>query len=200
MPNVPNLPGVPPLSSYIPAPVLDALTEISQIVLGVASRPWDILLDGESAFDFNSVFSVEFKKESVIPDYTVEPGSFLSYDKVQRPFELHVRLLSGGTEDDRQALISQLEAAADDLNLYDVVTPETAYQDCNILRIEYPRTAEDVGMIMITIIFKQIRESQPASFQNTQQPTAAGQVGGGNVQPQDPPTSFSSKFDATEVQ
>jgi len=188
MPIVPNVPGVPALSSYLTNAVPLIFADAISLLFGGPANPWGIYLNGRPAFDFESFNSFSFKKEFVIADYPIEgdggSSGFMSYDKVELPFECRVRLISGGSESEREALLTQVETAAADLELYDIVTPERLYQSCNIQRFGVERTSTDgVGVIKIDIVFQQIRSSEISSFSNTQQPGSAGQQGLGNVQP-----------------
>lgn len=188
MPNVPNVPGVPALSSYLSNAVVLLAADAISLLFGGLTNPWGVYLDGAVAFDYDSFNALSFRKEGVIADYQVEgeggASGFMSYDKVALPFECRVRLVVGGSEARREALLSQIADAQEDLELYDVVTPERLYQNCNILRHSYERTAsEGVGLIKIDITFQEIRSSEVTAFSNTQQPGSAGQQGLGNVQP-----------------
>jgi hypothetical protein len=187
MPAVPNVPGVPALTSFLTPSIELLVTDAINLIFGPSLSTWTILLNGAEAFDFESIAGLGYKREWVIADYAVEDGSFLNYDKVQMPFEVRLRITSGGTEQERQALIAELDAAGDDLNLYVIVTPETTYDDVNIARITYDRSAEhSLGMIVADVTFQQIRLSDPVQFSNTKQPGSAGQAGNGNVQAQPP--------------
>lgn len=188
MPNVPNVPGVPNLSSYAGAAVTLLVADAVSLLFGGLANPWGVYLDGAKAFDYDSFNALGFRKENVIADYQVEgeggASGFMSYDKVALPFECRVRLVVGGSEARREALLSQVAEAQEDLELYDIVTPERLYRNCNILRHNYERTAsEGVGLIKIDITFQEIRSSEVTAFSNTQQPGSAGQQGLGNVQP-----------------
>jgi hypothetical protein len=184
MPNVPNVPGVPALTSYTVGVITLLTADAISLLLGTPQSLWNVFLDGAPAFDFQSIAGFGYKQDWVIADYPTDDGGFFSYDKVQLPFECHLRITSGGTEEERQALIEEVTAAANTLNLYDIVTPEKVYPSCNVSRINYDRTAErGAGMIVIDVTFQEIRSSQAAAFSNTQQPGSAGQQGVGNVQP-----------------
>lgn len=188
MPNVPNAPGVPALSSYADAVVTLLVADAAALLFGNLLNPWGVFLDGAIAFDYDSFNALSFRKESAIADYQIEgdggSSGFMSYDKVSLPFECRVRLVCGGSEARREALLAQVAAAQEDLELYDVVTPERLYGGCNILRHSYERSSsEGVGLIKIDITFQEIRSSEVTAFSNTQQPGSAAQQGLGNVQP-----------------
>lgn len=190
MPSIPNVPGVPALTSYLSSTITLLVVDAVSFLFGAPDNPWGVFLNGVQAFDYDSINSLAYKKEYSLADYPVaaetegQASGFLSYDKVEHPFECRLRMISGGSQQAREQLLSQVEAAASTLNLYDVVTPERFYSNCNIQRFSYERTSTDgVGMMKIDITFQQIRSTEAAAFTNTQQPGSAGQQGIGNVQP-----------------
>lgn len=175
---------MPPLSSYLSEDVSLLVSDVISLVLGSPESLWDIFLDGSPAFEFESIVSFGYSQEWTIATYPTDDGAFFSYDKVQLPFACHLRISSGGTEEERQSLIEEVTAAANTLNLYDIVTPEKVYPNCNVAHMTFERTADrGAGMIIIDLTFQEIRSSQASAFSNTQQPGSAGQQGGGNVQP-----------------
>lgn len=196
MPNVPKVPGVPTLSSYGVSAIALLVADAVSILLGNANT-WSIFLDGEPAFDFQSFVSLGYRKDFVIATYPVEGGGFMSYDKVEMPAEIHLRITSGGTEQDRQALISAIDAEAASTNLYDIVTPENVYSSYTIEQVSYQRSATNgLGMIIADIALMEVRLSAPVQFTNTQNPVNQAQQGNGNVQPQAPSSQVSQDFES----
>ena len=102
MPDIPNLPGVPPLSSFSTDNLVLLFADVVSAILDFLGGPqWGIFLDGVPAFDYNSIVDFDFKQDWPISDYQVEDGGFQSYDKVQLPFDVRVRVSSGGSEFER---------------------------------------------------------------------------------------------------
>jgi hypothetical protein len=197
MPNVPQVAGVPPLSSYGPnsAALLfaDAVSLISSL-FGLSQ--WGIFLDGVQAFAYNSVIDFDYKNDMPVSDYQVEDGGFQDYDKVNQPFDVKVRVGSGGTELERQDLIQSVLAAANTLDLYDVVTPEATFFGCNITHVDFKRAAHSgVGLVVVDVWFTEIRVTSTSTFSNTASPVAAGQKNSGSVSAQPVPGSVSQGFD-----
>jgi hypothetical protein len=182
MPNVPNVPGVPPLSSYSANNIPLLIADVATVVSFLVGPQWGIYLDGVQAFPYNSIIDFDYKQDWPVSDYQVEDGGFQSYDKVQLPFDVRVRVASGGTEFQREALLTAVQAAANTLDLFDVVTPEATYSSCNITHIDYKRMAHNgVGVMIIDIWFIEIRVTSTSTFSNTQQPTVAGTQNTGSV-------------------
>lgn len=142
------------------------------------------LLTGQSVANLFSIVDFDFKQDWTISDYPTEDGGFQSYDKVQLPFDVRMRVAAGGSFSNRQALINTVQANANTLTLFNVVTPEITYPSCNIGHVDYHREAtRGAGLIVMDIWMTQIRVTATASFSNTQVPGVAGQQGLGNVNP-----------------
>jgi hypothetical protein len=141
MPEVPNVPGVPPLNSYSALPTVLLVADTQ---MGILFTPpsWGIYYQGVPVIQPASIgqnvnallgpFSIqagalglpnltpvaastiefEFDQEFTISDYPQEQGAFQSYDKVQLPFDVRVRLAAGGDASNRQAFINAILAIA----------------------------------------------------------------------------------------
>jgi hypothetical protein len=185
--GIPNLPGVPALPSYAPNTVQLLVADAVAVFDFLTGPGWGIFLDGAQAFPYNSVVDFDYKQDWPVSDYPVEDGGFQSYDKVQLPFDVKVRIASGGSELERQALLAAVDAAANTLDLYDVATPEATYSSCCITHYDYKRASHSgVGVIIIDIWFVEVRVTSTSTFSNTQTPAVAGQQNTGNVSPQSP--------------
>jgi hypothetical protein len=188
MVDIPDAPGVPNLPDYSPNPVVllfaDAISSILSFFSGGPTGGWGIFLNGGQAFPYNSVIDFDFKQDYTLADEPIEEGSFVSYDKVQHPFDVRMRVASGPSPSDRQALLVAARAAAADLNLYTVVTPEDVYDSCNITHVDWKRSSDNgVGIVVVDFWFQEIRQSATSTLSNTQSPTTAGAQSAGNVAP-----------------
>lgn len=200
MPNIPNLPGVPPLASYIQNNVVLLFSDLISAISPFEGPTWGIFLDGEQALPYQSVLDFDYKRDSPVSDYQTEEGGFQSYDKVQLPFDVRVRIVSGPTAVERQDLLLAVEDAADSLDLYDVVTPEKTYSSCNITHVDLARKAHSgVGILVFDIWFVEIRQTSTSTFSNTQDPTAAGQQNTGSVAPQPTTSQIEQKFGSGQI-
>lgn len=139
---------------------------------------------GPNLIDLFSIVDFEYKQDWSVSDYPVEKGGFQSYDKVQLPFDLRMRVAAGGPESNRQALLDRVDEIAGTTDLYNVFTPEEVFSNCNITHFDYKRTATNgVGLIVIDIWLVEVRVTSTAQFSNTQQPSGASPYSVGNVQP-----------------
>jgi hypothetical protein len=227
MPDVPNVPGVPPLSSYSPG-VGQLLTSdsvsLAEMGISAAFSLWGIYINGVPvvlpAGAFNalgavgnlvgaaasaigtiaaisgaialpvttaSFVDVEYKQDWPISDYPVEAGGFQSYDKVQLPFDLKVRLAGGGSAPEILLFLNAIDAMANSIGLFSVITPEGAFNSLNVSHYDYKRTAKNgVSLIVVDVWFTQIRVTSTATFTNTQSPANADPSNIGIQQPQTP--------------
>jgi hypothetical protein len=227
MPNVPNVAGVPPLSSYslgnielVEADALIAYNLISQLF----SPKWGIYQNGQAVItpagilgqtiesaltslgqiaavigipnvvpSVASTIEFYYSADSPISNYPQEQGAFQSYDKVQLPAEIGLRLCCSGTASQRQSFLSTIEALRTSTKTVDIQTPEALYTRYNLSHYDYKRVAESgVSMIVTNCKFEYVPASDQPKFssssQNTltnpQQPSSASQQSLGNVQPQ----------------
>ena len=182
MPFVPNVPGVPPLTSFIPNAVVPILGDAVGLILGALNiQTWGIFLDGIPVLTYDSFVSFGYAQDWEISTYPVEDGSFTAYDKVQRPAEIRVRISAGGSVTNRQAMLLAVDAQMSTTALYDIVIPETVYLNYNFVRREFDRAAANVGLLVIDLLFMEVIETATAQFQNVISAAAAGQVGIGNT-------------------
>lgn len=185
MPNIPNLPGVPSLLSFSPTRFVLMLVDAVSFLGGFSGPQWGIYLNGDLALEVESVVNFTIKRDYAIADYPIEDGGFQSYDKVQIPGDIRVRVSSGGSAAERQAMLDDVESIAGTLDLYDIVTPEKVYRSYNVSHYDVSRTATNgVGLIVCDIWFTEIRTTQSATFSTTQNPVNAGPQAVGNIQAQ----------------
>jgi hypothetical protein len=181
MPEVPNVPGVPPLSSYSDNPITLLLEDVASAIFGILSPQWGIFLDGAPVLTYDTQLTFGYSQDWKISTYPVEQGSFQTYNKVQMPSEIRCRFSAGASAINRQAMLQSIDQVMNTIDLYDVVTPEVVYLQYNFGHREYDRDAANVGLVSIDIFLTEVLETATAQFQNTQSPTVAGQYGSGVV-------------------
>jgi len=142
-----------------------------------------------------STIDFEFNQDWPISDYQQERGAFQSYDKITLPFDVKVRLAAGGSPSNRQNFLSTCLAISASFSIFDVVTPETTFTNCNVTHINWNRSSrQGVTLIVIDLWFKQIPVTSAPSFTNTADPTDSSAQSLGNLQPQPPSSSTQSSF------
>lgn len=186
-PNVPIAPGVPSLPRLpgaVPA-VVQLLVSDALGLLGAFGNPvWGLFLDGEAVVTAESVFSFDFKKSAQISSFPVENGGFESYNKVQKPYDVRLRFVTGGTPADRQELIESAEAAVNSLDLMTAVTPEAVYPNVNPTHMDYRRTSVNgVGLIVVDLFCEEVRVQASSTFTTNTSSTSSTGATGTNANP-----------------
>lgn len=154
---------------------------------GVFRKQWGLFLNASPVVTADSVADMSYRQDWNISDYPLEKGAFESYNKVQVPFDVRLRFVSGGSESNRAALLSSIASVAGTLTLYSAVTPEKVYSSVNVKHYDYRRTAVNgVGMIILDVWCEEVRVTSNTTFANTAAPSGAGQVNDGTVQPVSP--------------
>lgn len=206
-PNVPNFPGVPQLArAALPNPTSIAVTiggkVLSSIFGAISSTPlqWGIL-DANANFvlQADSILELEHHPRWDIPDFPVQgngntPTAFASYNKVKLPFDVRVRMSKGSTLTERMQFLKALDAAADSIALYTILTPEYNYANADILNYDVVRSSQGDradGAFFLTevdVYFRQIisvhAQYSTTVLQNASNPSALPQSTTGAVLPQ----------------
>jgi len=162
------------------------LTADTFIGYGFGEPPlWGVFLNGVPVVIADTVTDLGYNQDWAVADYPVERGGFESYDKVNLPYRIRVQFVSGGSEGNRQALLDSVAAIADQLTLYDVITPEAVYIGVNVEHYDYRRAARNgIGLMIIDVHLLEIREDGVSNFQNTASPASFQASPAGNVQSQ----------------
>ena len=133
----------------------------------------------------DNVQSLEVTLEAQISDFPVENGGFASYNKVIRPFDVRVAMTKGGSVEDRQAFVQQVQDAWQSLELFNVVTPEVVYLDVNVVGVRrLVESDRGVGLMMLDVSLRKVRQTGRLAFTSTAQPASAGVNNNGAVQTQ----------------
>jgi len=176
-PNVPNLPGVPPLlrnNLGVAAAPINAIAGLLGLG-GLAVDQWGVFTaDGSPLFVADSVLAVAFKQDYNTPDYPVEGGKFETYNKVTVPYDARVTYTQGGNSFERGKLLAAVEAAASSLDIYTVVTPDITYKSANIVHYGYERSIKSgVTLLTVEVYLKQVRIAAAPAFSSPQSASAA---------------------------
>lgn len=224
-PNVPKLPGVPQLprpGNFPSSPPLIVQLGASalQIFRAFDTRPvWGIFKNSDAAPNIttdadgvqtvtvtpatttpvvvpDSLIEMDYKNEWNVPNYPIQQGGFLNYNKVNNSFEISLRMTKGGSVSDRQAFLDSIEAIDGDLKLYEIRTPEKTYRNCNVIRFEYSRIGtKGAFFLAVDLVFKEIRITQAeysttaAATLNARDPSAVPPDNLGTTQPIPPSVS-----------
>lgn len=179
--------GVPALFGDVAGAFLtaiDLLTADTFTGYGIGAPPqWGLFLGGAPVILADTVTDFGYQQQWSISDYPVERGGFESYDKVNSPFRVKVQFVSGGSEDNRQALLDSIAAIGDELTLYDAISPEAVYIGVNVEGYSYRRTSRNgLGLMIVDVDLLEIREDGVTDFKNTKSPSGYAADPSGNIQ------------------
>jgi hypothetical protein len=219
-PNVPNYPGVPSIPRTAPGSPAISVSLASPTNQAVQTVPyaeeWGIYDSSSGAALYTPVdggtlsfFSLYYVRQMQVSDFPIEANksgegaAFASFNKVWQPANPIVTFALSGSETERYAFLSALDAATISTNLYDVVTPDASYLSHSIESYSYQRTAwRGATMLLVEISLKQILQVSPSYGQisaaspidSPQSPSAAPPVNSGLTQPSAPPQSALSQI------
>lgn len=191
-PNVPALPGVPALARSNNAQfVAAALTIVGEILpLNLFGTTWGIVDENGSALlSPDSFVDFEYREERKIPTYPLEEGSFQSYNKVALPFDCRVTVsCSGNGKMSKESFLEAIEKLLNSLTLCSVVTPNTTYNSCNLVHVDYRREArQGATLLLAQLWFQEVRIAQQPVVP-TAVPSAASSTSLGQLSPTKIPT------------
>jgi hypothetical protein len=207
-PNVPQAPGVPSVLRRV-GQVQNNVVLLAGDVVGILNLftgpQWGLFTStGAPAFGSvsgtilgtlgrlaglggQSVGEVDFRNGYRISTAPQEQGAFMSYNKVNDPFQGRVTYIVSGLQGQRSAFLSAVSAAIASLDLYSLVMPEHTYPSCNITHYDLRRSAQNgITMFGVDIWVEEVRIAGSPQFSNTASASGADPVNGGTVQPQTP--------------
>jgi hypothetical protein len=157
------------------------LNDAINLLSGSLTPQWGLFKNGAPIVLCDSVNAFDYRNSSVVSDYPQEDGSFTSYDKVQTPFDVRLRFVTGGSVSAREAMLASILTIAQDTQLYDAVTPEQVYVNCNVVHVAYRRTnANGNGLLVIDVGLQEIRVTAEAAFVDNPSP-ATSSTGSGST-------------------
>lgn len=128
---------------------------------------WAIYANGTSdpAIIPDSFVGIDFRGEARVSDYPVEQGAFASYNKVQTPEELRIKLACANEAMSRGDFLDQLEAMKQGVDLYDLSTPDVLYERYTLTHYDYTRRSNNgVSMIIAECRFEEVRQTGSATY------------------------------------
>lgn len=194
--TVPRAPGVPNVIFSIASTALTLLTrDATRLFLGAPSMPWGIYSGGSPVVTAESVLAFDYRKQYSLSDYPVERGSFEDFDKVELPFDVVFRFVTGGGPNSHKAMLQSIDAALKTLTLYTVVTPDAVYPSVNLTHADYSRSGQQgLGLLAVDVWGMQVREVvTTGASATTKDPSSASQTKTGPVQPRIPTTTQDGK-------
>lgn len=217
-PNVPNVPGVPSIARNpdFSADYGDLVSAVTSgnplsIIESVITPRWGIYAPNtmEKVIVPDSVLAFEYRGDARVSDYPVEAGGFKSYNKVQQPFDIRIKITcngagtlgrigslttSGGTVAmTREDFLVHLEGMKLSLDLYDLVTPDFVYNSVNLIHFDYKRTnTEGVTLLIAELYLREVQQSTKAGYKTVGSDSATDSKNQGTVNTVTPTTTQSA--------
>ena len=188
-PNVPPDNGVPSLFRDPLVPVYTIrLIEADVVILSNINNlipEYGIFTQGGSPVVIpNTIVALDYRKEARVSEYPVEQGGFQSYDKVQVPYDVRIRMGCDGSTTPKALFLSQIDNAYRAVTeLYAVYAKDVQYQSATITHYDYRLERENgVGVLIVDVWLQEVRVTVQTSFTNTQTASGANAVNDGTVQ------------------
>jgi len=158
-PNVPPLPGVPPLNragAYFGA----ALTAVAELLpLNTFGQEGWGIIETQSrsiALTPDSFVKFEERQEAKIPIYPMQEGAFQSYNKVLMPYECRLTVTcSGNGPMSKLNFLSKISYYIETTTLVDIATPDGVYVNMNLVHVDYRREAKQGATLIIAELWFQ---------------------------------------------
>lgn len=205
-PNVPELPGVPDLRRsavglLVRTGIQGKLQALDRFgILGLLIGPPYQIVSYETGKQIilpDSVISFEYKGQARLAGYPMEEGAFSTYNKVQTPYDIRIRMVCGGNSwMTREAFMTAMQGLQQSLEVVQIVTPDQTYNRVNMERWDYKRTAQNgVSLLTVDAAFSEIRDTATAVYGPVKEPAAADPESMSCLKPLDPTTTQASDFD-----
>lgn len=186
-PNVPQVPGVPAVLRDLTIPSIEELAQIG--IAGIAdlifgTPRWGIYDDSDQqVIEFDTFLGIRFRNNTRISTFPVEGGGFSSFNKVDTPFDVAIRVAHSGDMASREGVLAKLEQLKGSVELFSVVTPDIVYESANIVAYSYERTSRTgSSQLVLEIFLEEVRQTAAAAFSETAEPAGAEPVSNGQVQ------------------
>jgi hypothetical protein len=111
--------------------------------------------DGGEPFDVDSIINLHYDHANKVSSFPIEKGGFVSYNKVNEPRTVKLKLTVGGG--DRVLIfMADVERELTSTNLYTIITPEREYKRMTLEKVAYPRDAKSADQVVIDLTFIEI--------------------------------------------
>lgn len=178
-------------------------------VLNPTASDWMILDNNSNQVIItpDTVPSFEYKAEVRVSDFPVQQGAFASYNSVQMPFTIRMKLVCSGLNFFQQAssalglnfgtqymqksdFLTTLEYMRTTTDLFQIVTPDETYANCKLEHYDYRREArQGATMLVVDAWFREVRQVTTSNssvdglpFVNSDSASAANPLNNGIVQ------------------
>ena len=152
------------------------------------------LKSGEKALSPTSFLGVEYGSDASVVSAPIEKGSYTSFNKVKRPSVIRVLFtlegwtgysgsipnLTNFTLTSRSDMLEALDKMIDSADVYDIETPDTTYEDYDLIRYNYRTSDRDVTLLTVEAIFQAVLQEAEVTLSSST--SNQGQVDNGTCQ------------------
>lgn len=155
---------------------------IFSIINSILSPTYGIYLkSGVKALSPTSFLGIEYGADASVVSSPIEKGSYSSFNKVKRPPIIRVLFtlegwtgysgsipnLTNFTLTSRSDMLAALDAMVADAQVYDIETPDTTYEDYDLVRYNYRTSDRDVTLLTVEAIFQAVLEEAEITLTST---------------------------------
>lgn len=155
---------------------------IFSIINSTLSPSYGIYLkSGLRALSPSSFLGIEYGADASVVSAPIEQGSYGSFNKVKRPpiirvlftlegwtgFSGSIPNLTNFTLTSRSDMLAALDAMVADAQMYDIETPDTTYEDYDLVRYNYRTSDRDVTLLTVEAIFQAILQEAEVTLAST---------------------------------
>ncbi|MCU5775128.1 hypothetical protein N5923_23280 [Erwiniaceae bacterium BAC15a-03b] len=155
---------------------------IFSIINSILSPSYGIYLkSGAKAISPSSFLGIEYGTDSSVVSSPIEGGSYNSFNKVKRPSVIRVLFtlegwtgqsgsipnLTNFTLTSRTDMLGALDAMVNSAKTYDIETPDTTYEDYDLVRYNYRTSSQEVTLLTVEAIFEAILQEAEVTLTST---------------------------------
>jgi len=155
---------------------------IFSIINSTLSPGYGIYLkSGVAALSPSSFLGIEYGADASVVSAPIEGGSYSSFNKVKRPPVIRVLFVLEGwtgysgsipnltnfTLTSRSDMLSDLDDMVSGTELYDIETPDTTYEDYDLIRYNYRTSDRDVTLLTVEAIFQAVLQEAEVTLTST---------------------------------
>lgn len=134
-----------------------------------------------AAISPSSFLGIEYGADASVVSAPIEKGSYSSFNKVKRPpiirvlftlegwtgFSGSIPNLTNFTLTSRSDMLAALDAMVADAQVYDIETPDTTYEDYDLVRYNYRTSDRDVTLLTVEAIFQSVLQEAEVTLTST---------------------------------
>ena len=155
---------------------------IFSIINSVLSPSYGVYLkSGAKALSPTSVLGIEYGADASVVSAPIEKGSYSSFNKVKRPPVIRMLFtlegwtgLSGSIPNltnftlvSRTDMLKALDEMVEKAETYDIETPDTTYEDYDLIRYNYRTSDRDVTLLTVEAIFQAVLQEAEVTLTST---------------------------------